>query len=421
MKLLKRIVFSSCLGAFVALGVAVGLKNRTRILAASKEPIFRSGAGLKWKVVDGPVASDPLHEFAPPFEGKLCYSFDTLQGPMKSFLVLREGSKTTTLDLSGNQDLSPRVPIFSPDGQSITLLMGDSEGLDHPNDALHVLNLQTGSIRLVSQRTIEFENVEWSRDGRYLAFVEGGNVEGKPVFLDEIADHPSLWICDVRSGREWCAAKNNDGVNGGFKWGENDDLFFSVQTKNQGSSILKMKPGGGATPVLSEARSPLPSLSGSQIAFVRWTNEFVKPIPLALCVAQSNGTKRRVLRREDARTLPVFAWSRDEKRLFRVGCDATSRRGEVVSFNVQSGKSQRIGQFQSAAYQGFAPSFANLHAEKTGALVCGVNSLFGVQDQDHYHYSTSQTLQSLDAKGQLRVWATSTGGSTLAWHSSDAG
>jgi len=332
--------------------------------------------------------------------------------------VLREGTRTTTLDFSGNGAQSPNAPNFSPDGRSLALLMGAPDA-DFPNCELDVLNLQTGAIRVVSKRTIQFEVIEWSRDGRYLAFVAGGDAEGRPVFEDGIQDHPSLWMCDVRSGGEWCAAKNNDGVNGGFKWGENDELFFSVQTKNQGSSILKMKPGGGATPVLSEARSPLPSLSGSQIAFVRWTNEFVKPIPPALCVAQSNGTKRRVLRREDARTLPVFAWSRDEKRLFRIGWDATSRRGEVLSFNVQSGKSQRIGQFQSAAYKGLAPSFANLHEERTGELVCNVNSITGNLDQDYY--SASQTLQSLDAKGQLRVWATSTGSSTLAWHSSDAG
>lgn len=411
--------------AYILLVVAVGIiaevwqSQRAKQVTVStsgvqKSPFTLAGPNVVSKLVRRVIAGlvkDDMVRTSSSFlsQGQLCYSFTLSQPTQQDYLVVRRGETMTTYDFGGHENDSPLDPTFSPDGRRIAFFVGDPDS-QYSDRELYVLDVETGAIHESGQGGRIFNAVAWSRDGRFLAFGKHGDIDGNPIFADEFADHPSLWIYDLQKGHEWQVVQD-DAINRGFEWGENDELFFSAR-----EGIYKVKLTGPKTLVLRDARSPIISPSGRKIAFLRPGNSFSRSKYPALCVAKSDGTQKRILKREaefNPVNTPVFAWSRDEKRVFRVQRDATPKRGEVVTYDVQTGKSQHVGQFQSAAFQGNAPWFFHLREENSVGLVCDVNSFTGASTDA---YTTSQTLQSIDTRGQTYIWASRHGGSTLDWN-----
>ena len=116
----------------------------------------------------------------------------------RSHLCLLEVASSTCQDLPQESDRARSLPVFSPDGRTLAFVSNDVVNRSAAGrDDIELLSLESGSKprQLLSTWTPNHQKLEWSPDGRQLAFLQGAELRYNAYIMDALA------VADVSSGR----------------------------------------------------------------------------------------------------------------------------------------------------------------------------------------------------------------------------
>ncbi|HWZ61504.1 MAG TPA: S9 family peptidase [Steroidobacteraceae bacterium] len=116
----------------------------------------------------------------------------------RSHLSLLEVASGNSADLTAETDRAESLPVFSPDGHTLAFVGNDAVNRSGAGrDDIELLALQPGAQpkRLLSTWSPNHQKLQWSPDGRQLAFLQGAELRYNAYIMDALA------VADVTSGR----------------------------------------------------------------------------------------------------------------------------------------------------------------------------------------------------------------------------
>ncbi|MBV9867823.1 MAG: hypothetical protein JO316_20920 [Abitibacteriaceae bacterium] len=166
-----------------------------------------------------------------------------------SYLALHivEPTTVSTLTYQVNEPVNPgpeidaqgaRIafdPQFSPDGRYVLFKYGEPISEDGTY-RLYVLDIITNSLSLASDKYLTYRVVSWAPDSNYIAFVEGGDADGRDFFHDLYNGPLHLYVCNWRTGEAHLAV-SNDILKAPFSWLAPHTLLYGILSE-QGQKIV---------------------------------------------------------------------------------------------------------------------------------------------------------------------------------------
>lgn len=345
----------------------------------------------------GPSASGSANLLSPHSDGYLVYLLDFVSTSKNSMIVQKvpegvtAGSVDTTSVIHEKLLLPTTIPAweagntyawqpqFSPDGRYILLHVGSLQDFD--SFRLCVYDTQTYHVQQVypkaEGRVQRLANSlsSWSRDGRYIAFIEGGDDSGSPYLVNSYVGPLVLSIVEWRTGRvQRIASSDHFGGDYVCTWSANS-LIYSI-----------LEPGGVLTPadparqkkrirerpkverpalyeyslqtqtsrlMIEDGYRPALSPDGNWVAFFGSEHpERPYPLPLnwqyvsgnaSLCVVHPDGSGRKALNRQPD-LYPVVRWLPDSQRLITVEQThgSPNNAAEIRELNIDSGSTRLV-------------------------------------------------------------------------------
>lgn len=173
------------------------------------------------------VTNSPAHEYQvawSPDSRKLVYVSDR-NGPYNVFLYDFETQAETRLTSAGESDAAPR---FSPDGKAISYTRGGSGLWVYELDKK--LERQVTAAVVGRQPLVSMEDVAWSQDSRYLAYVNRGT-----------KGFSNVWIVPAAGGEAQAASFLANGMARTVAWHpQGEALYFSSSQRTEQRQIARV-------------------------------------------------------------------------------------------------------------------------------------------------------------------------------------
>jgi dipeptidyl aminopeptidase/acylaminoacyl peptidase len=121
-----------------------------------------------------------------------------LTAAARSHLCLLEVASGSCESLITEADRAQSLPAFSPDGRTLAFVSNDVVNRSGAGrDDIELLSLESGSKpkKLLTTWSPNHQRLEWSPDGRQLAFLQGAELKYNAYIMDTLA------VADVSSGR----------------------------------------------------------------------------------------------------------------------------------------------------------------------------------------------------------------------------
>jgi hypothetical protein len=210
-------------------------------------PPVTVGIPISGKVpLDTVVLTDPF-----PFNASISYVVadqkELAKNPSLCYLVLHQINRnarqkeaasvsTTTFPITVSKG-GVLDPQFSPDGNHILLKIGLAF-TRHDQFQLYVFDIKARKLKLASPDQVSFRNVLWSPDGRYIAYIKGGDAEG---FLAPFSP-PTIVVCNWQTGELQTVVEGPNALGLSMTWmGPQTLLFSNLSTSNQKTNPEKQK------------------------------------------------------------------------------------------------------------------------------------------------------------------------------------
>jgi hypothetical protein len=380
------------------------------------------------------------------WSGNLVYAFDSLQKGFEqtgiaSYLVLKEvkanediptaKARFYTVKKTAEQrrDIKFGVifdPQFAPNGKHILFKFGnpDTYGSYH----LYILDTASDKIRLATPRTLTYRKTAWSPDSEYIAYVSGGDAQGRTIQGEWYLGPLRLYACHRETGKESLVVEN-DTVRDSFSWANPHTLLYAVLSKPEQEVVQKLwqrqrdatdnqqgkrqttvnpRPSiyeysveqGKARILIPDGYRPLSSANGEWIAFFG-SEEPNKAYPLrrswmerpgdaVLTLSRYEGSERKALNLEPG-FYPYILWTPNSRHLLTVQdvedgvkdgqakvteWDARTGKFRVITVLQEKNFGRAISDFQPVE---FAPDNTSLFIkafELTGRRIDGAKGVF---------------------------------------------
>jgi Tol biopolymer transport system component len=411
-----------------------------------------------------------------PSPGRLVYA--SARGKM-TYLVLHDFSAkvsngtdadkpaTTIYPIERSAKASSGVvfgPLLSPNGRYILFKFGDPWN-SFGKYQLYVIDTQTNTLKLASDKSLSYNLVSWSPDGNYITFIENGDRRGGTTQLDYYVGPLKLYICNWKTGKDYLVA-SNDTLSGPFNWiaphtlvygalsAEGQKIFDKQKIRTDQEKIVtsKVKPADKPVAVprpniyaysvekdqsrllIKDGYWPNPSPDGQMIAFYG-SETPDKQLPLsdgwqreaqgaALSVARIDGTERIALTREQG-AYPFLLWLPDGRRLLTQQQikDSPNAQAEIKEWNIQERRFRIVAtlnakDFRKISSSSVSPSFHSPSISQDGTkLFAFILEAIGQNDQSSF-LDVLKSLQSVDLMtGIGTVVAQTKNDSGVDWHS----
>lgn len=354
-------------------------------------------------------------------------------------------------------------PQFSPDGRYIVFKYGVPTSFDLPY-ALFVFDTVTQELRQVTSQDVSYNQISWSPDGKYIAYITGGDALGD---VNSIRGDETLYtgplrlvVCEWRTGRKQVVA-TNDALRGPLKWtaphtlvysaletqlvGTSQQEYSKLQTEKKPTTSLRhLRPNvygysieeGRSRLLFEDGFRPTPSQNGEWIAFFGSETPKVaptlkedwldNPVGMALSVIKKDGSERTALNLEEG-TYPFVNWLPDGKHLLTIKQIKFGKlgRAQIKEWNIETGKFRIVAEltaedFKSVPRSAADPQFLPLYLSSDGQqLVVAVSEAVGRDPllSTGMLLLSKTTLQNININsGVVKPIAHTFGDSGLDWH-----
>lgn len=298
---------------------------------------------------------------AHPLKGTLAYVVAVFKVPPISYIVIRHftddpGPNNSTVKsyaIEGTGVNLAHNPVLSPSNRFVAFTVGFSDM--YPYYHLYVLDLQTNILKLVSHEVFNYDEVLWSPDEQYLAFMEEWAPERKGPFVENpFGSNKDLRviICQWRTGKTVPAIANRD-AEGGFCWTAPHRLIYGVVPTYdeiyrglKRSSVLYATDAATRTAhlIVTNAERPAVSPDGQSVAYFGAWNPTTETS--AFYVARRGRSKRKVLSAHLQR-LPEATWLHDNRHLLTIErpLNSSDFKAIVKKWDSITGTQQSVGTF----------------------------------------------------------------------------
>ncbi|MEO6908802.1 MAG: hypothetical protein ABI210_13030, partial [Abditibacteriaceae bacterium] len=224
---------------------------------------------------------------------------------------------------------------------------------------------------------IKYLIAKWSADSRYVAYIQGGDIEGNTLGTGYL----QLYVYDLQTAKTYSIAKNP--VANAFAWTNQGMMLFSALPRKDGKSALNAadpqvaetaRPdiyesnpmGGNIKLVVKDGYHPAPSPDGKWIACITSTNPESKspvnspffnssPRQAYVCLYRREDNKRYIIRPE-RENYSRFLWTPDSKTLIVVEeIGSSTGKFEIDTIDLATMKEQRVTELLSKNYGGTYP------------------------------------------------------------------
>lgn len=349
--------------------------------------------------------------------GHLIYAFNDLEkAPYPSYLLEQCDGKQQAFRIRGLEGTEGDFvfdPLLLPNGNDVLLKLGDPvarRGNPYNSYRLWIWNRQTNELKKVGTRSLFFPSLAISPDGRYLAYVGGGDAEGTAS-----EDNPlTLYLYDRNTAKESLVAQN-DGLRGGFAWQNNQTLLYtslpafdpkngqrpairpdiySFSLENAKSRLL-MRDGARPTPSSDGKRIAFFGLREGEITYPLSEEWWLRPSPASLAVMESDGSGRKTYGVRSG-PYPSIVWAPDNQRLFFVRQTKSSPQAQanVGEWNVVSGRVRSVADLTARDAEEVERSWSKPQFRAVDISPDGKTLFVGVEEQTSS--GTIHTLKAID-------------------------
>lgn len=437
---------------------------RPKAVSGSKKLEIRLGKPVTYSVEKEWKHGTVQLNLASPMKGKLVFTYSDFKDARTGLAVLDMTQTGLNATDAAKQKIKAQLtvftfgkliskeyadryavhsPQFSPDGQSVVFKAGEVVS-DITSFDLYILDLRTQRIRFVTDRRVAYKYVSWSPDGRYLAYVEGGDDVGGTAFYvanQEIPLGPrTLYVCDLKTNTE-ISVVQNDTVSGPFRWIAPHTLLYSLLAEHQPQNKQKTK--AVARPsifeydaatrqsslIIPDGHLPHPSPDSNLMAYFGSEDKSApRKLPyewrfdakgMALIVSRRDGSGRIPLDVEkESYSYPKLVWLSDNRHLLTIdevdaGPVVTA---EIKQWDVQSATFKAVAKVPATGYDELlsVPLFDLLKPTlDSSGLLIGFPEWNRVAGQPGWRNLTYVDLKSCDVTSVVKV----KGASDIDWHS----
>ena len=248
-------------------------------------------------------------------------------------------------------------PQFSPDGQQVLFKIGGGSS-SYSNYQLCIWNRKTNKIRSLPDRPV-YLHTYWSPDGKYIAYVKGGDIAGYPAPTGPIR----LYIYDVATGESRFVAQNPFVTI--MEWTPQNSLLYCVQKQENSNSTEQARAfnsdvyvvsGAQGKPelFLSDAYNPQISRDGQKVAFAGWSQSQGQARAKIGLHVFDRATNQRVLLALpfSQEKLVGMQWLADSQRLLVIQQTSFSpnAKAEIWMVNTTSNSSKKVATLNAKDY-----------------------------------------------------------------------
>jgi hypothetical protein len=349
------------------------------------------------------------------FAGRICYSADDSTTSDGYIIVSLADGSSQVCRISSTDGYGIADPLFSPTGSALCFKIGDN--YEFPNYTLYYLDLKNASLRTLTTSYFQVPTTSWSRDGRYIAYIRGGNISGKHRRQEPPL---ALVVVNVETQKE-TVIESNDAVNLGFDWMPDGSLIYTSRRPFTGQDVECLIQADVISRkkkiILTHAQHPVASPDGKKLAFFGPAKvEKADDLYPSLCVYDLSSQTRMPVNLE-AGVLPIVTWGQNGA-IIVVSQDPESY-GKVTSYDTKTLAKRFIGSYDVKVLKQNGvpvddPSFVGLRVMKDGQLYCGINTITGKGSES---YLTRQTIQVMNLNdGQVKLLTVGQQGSPFDWH-----
>lgn len=335
-------------------------------------------------------------------------------------------------------DDSPDViadPHRSANGSHVIfkhLLSGD-------NYQIYSLDLVSNEISRVEKDLISYEHVSISPNGKYIAFLEGGDAVGhvykSDIDKDYYAGPMKLFVVDAQGKEKQLVAQGNY-LNGALEWDSNELYYGGEEGKVVGApgkvNVPKLNiyrynaESKKSTLLIENGIMPHPSRSGARVVFfgpasketaVDWSQDWQsKPIAgISLLSASQDGSGRIALE-PAGRSYPDICWLSDDTQIFslREATYSPIATAQVRLWNVETQDTRVITELKvknspEALKSSVYPTFDLVKGDSASVLISTSEYLgFNTKEANINMKNALYSVDVTDGKTNLRLSAINT-------------
>ena len=183
--------------------------------------------------------------------------------------VMRSDGSTRKLKSTG------WFPVLSPDGRYVAFLASVNNNTSYTTQ-LFIEEVESGTVQMLDSKN-SFFSLEWSHDGKSLAYFASGGLQGKGIWTYSLADRTATVVHIPADGASQLSSSQID-------WSPDDRSIVAVQEKTAlipnryVTNLIRIPVGGGnvETLLVSNWRDEVPTYSpdGKRLAFISYRSGY---------------------------------------------------------------------------------------------------------------------------------------------------
>lgn len=318
-------------------------------------------------------------------------------------------------------------PQFSPDGKQVMFKVGDNSN-SYSNYQLCFWDRKTNQIRLGPDHLV-FLHTFWSPNSQYVAYIEGGDIEGNSSPKDPLR----LSIYDLATGKSRFVAQ--DTFVKSLTWTPQNTLLYcrkKPDTKDKDHSTRSFDgdiyaipgEGGEAKQFIPDAYNPVISEDGSKLVFAAWSAEKADARSQIGLYSFNRSTQERTLLKvpfSQERSVNI-QWLPDNRRVVVLQQTHFSPEAKVAVFLVdtQTNSFKTVASLEAKDVEAISrvktqPQVALLDLSRDGKSILVEISQFGAGDDTLYDEELFLRVVNLET-GQVSTEAKLKNTYGVDWH-----